>query len=258
MSDLSGVRIVITFADLRPSVIDVVRARFEVVKDDPKQYDPDRLGYLGYHMDVRFRADDLPKDSDLLGARPEIQIHTRAESAWADASHDVTYKAQLQLPDPLRRRITRLLALVELFDDQLTVAQSELISLPGFAVARMLAALDPFFLQLARRDFDRELSLDVLENLRPLYGTIESQFVQVLTNFLRKEDRKLRHIYREYADDARCSPLLFQPEALVIFERLESAPVALRQQWDAHYPSDLLDDLARIWGAPLARADESP
>src|SRR4029077_19626911 len=133
------------------------------------------------------RPEDVPADSGLNEALAEIQIHTRAESAWADASHDITYKAALDLPKPLTRRITRLLALVELFDDQLSVAQHELLALPGFPAARMLVALDRLFLPLGRRDFDRQLSLEVLEHLRPLYTEPEQiGFPQLLGTFVRE------------------------------------------------------------------------
>jgi hypothetical protein len=42
--------------------------------------------------------------------------------------------------------------------------------------------------------------------------------------------------------------MLFQPEALVVFERLANSPAALRDAWDERLPPDLLDSLAETLG----------
>jgi ppGpp synthetase/RelA/SpoT-type nucleotidyltranferase len=257
--DLVGVRVTIPFASLRRDVVDVVHARFETADDDDKvaTYGARELGYLGYHVQVGFKAGDV-QDPELATRTAELQVQTRAEAAWADASHDLTYKAALALPSALERRVNRLLALVELFDLEMDGAQTDVLKLDGFPAARMLQVLDRSFLPLARRDYDRELSSRVLTVLAESYEPEEfGRFDVVMDRFVATEKDKLRATYGRWADDAFAHPLLFQPESLVVFERLDQAPVRLRDVWDQSLPSDLLDSLAEIWGHAVWRPGDT-
>ena len=44
------------------------------------------------------------------------------------------------------------------------------------------------------------------------------------------------------------SPLLFQPEALAIYERLKDDVIALRSVWTSHFPESELENLANTFG----------
>jgi ppGpp synthetase/RelA/SpoT-type nucleotidyltranferase len=256
--DLAGVRVTIPFARLRPGVVAVIHDRFLATEDDDKvaHYGSRELGYLGYHLQVSFKPGDVT-DPDLATRSAELQVQTRAESAWADASHDLTYKAAIELPASLDRRVNRLLALVELFDLEMDGAQTELLNLEGFPAARMLQVLDRVFLPLARRDYDRELSTYVLTGLARAYGPEElSRFDVVMDRFVTDSRPKIIETYAQSTEDLFAHPLLFQPEALVVFERLANSPTALRDAWDERLPPDLLDSLAELWGSVIYRAGD--
>ncbi len=253
--DLAGLRITIPFTRLRPDVIAVIHDRFLATEDDDKvaHYGSRELGYLGYHLQVGFKAEDVTQ-SELATRTAELQIQTRAESAWADASHDLTYKAAMELPATLERRVNRLLALVELFDLEMDGAQTELLNLDGFPAARMLQVLDRFFLPLARRDYDRELSTYVLTGLASAFRPEElARFDVVVDRFVSDARSRIIDTYAQSADDPFAHPMLFQPEALVVFERLVNSPTALRDAWDERLPPDLLDSLAELWGSAIYR-----
>ncbi|MDO8485230.1 MAG: RelA/SpoT domain-containing protein [Candidatus Limnocylindrales bacterium] len=257
--DLLGVRVITSFSAMKDPVVAALRDRFVISDDDDKgtKYGSTEFRYLGRHMQIAFRGGDEPAP-ELASYQAELQLHTRAESAWADASHDLTYKAALELPDALDRRVNRLLALVELFDGEMGRAQAELIALPGFPAARMLQTLERSFLPLAQRDFDRELATIVLTAVAPSYTNAElAAYDALIARFVADGSERLRVLYQRWSADPFSHPLLFQPEALAIFERLDHNPTALRDHWDRVLPPPFLDQLAELWGAVLSRPGDA-
>lgn len=82
--------------------------------------DVHELGYLGLHFLILPRTQDLASDEFFLEERIcELQVHTIAQSAWAMNDHSAFYKAGGAANPRLRRRMNRLIALVELFDDEM-------------------------------------------------------------------------------------------------------------------------------------------
>jgi hypothetical protein len=62
----------------------------------------------------------------------------------------------------------------------------------------------------------------------------------------------LQALYRAYREDERANPLLFQPEALLIFERLETDPDRLRGAWPVdRLRLELLESLGTVWGVAV-------
>jgi len=70
----------------------------------------------------------------------------------------------------------------------------------------------------------------------------------LLDDFVEHNREKLEEIFRDYAEDERCNPLLFQPETLLVFERLDKDPFRLKEVWARALPLELLESLAAIWG----------
>lgn len=121
----------------------------------------------------------------------------------------------------------------------------------------MLQILDRYYLPLARREYDRELSLTLLAATVPSYERPEiERFDQLIAQLERDHTDKLREIYAEHEEDQRNDLLVFQPAALAVFERLEHAPVRLRERWGEALPPELLDELANTWGTVIARPGE--
>lgn len=256
--DLAGIRVIVPLSRLKGPIVDALQKRFVVTGDDDKVtgYGVNEFRYLGRHMQISFRPDD-ERDPSVASREAELQLHTRAESAWADASHDLTYKAALELPDRLQRSVNRLLALVELFDGEMGRAQDELLALPAFPAARMLQTLERVFLPLARQEYDRDLSTHVLSAISRLYTASELDGYDVLIGqFLATASPKLQTLYERWAKDQYANPLVLQPEAIAVFERLDRDPTGLRDAWDEQLPPDLLDQLAGLWGVVLSRPGE--
>jgi ppGpp synthetase/RelA/SpoT-type nucleotidyltranferase len=253
IDDKAGIRVIATFADDVPVVEQVIRARFEVQKYENKTLGLEyhELGYLGVHFAVTLRDADLAdvRWRDLIA---EIQIHTRAQNCWADVSHRLLYKPAQETPVEIKRRIYRLMALIELFDETVQEARRTIAMLPGAPETGVLAELEQHFYQFVARPYDRELSLDIVKALEGLYDSQEREgFGDMIRSFVERNHEKLEEIFNAYRDDERGNPLLFQPEALIVFERLEHDPFRLRAAWTSAFPLALLENLATIWGRAI-------
>lgn len=205
----------------------------------------DRVGYIGVHISVTPRK---RRGLDASMARCEIQIRTNAQAAWAMASHDLVYKPMVPLSGLDTRRVYRLTALMELFDEQVGQARSAALSSRDYPLAVIVSALENVRFEFVNTEYDKQLTADIL---RALEGdiTAESAFrlSHDIEDFSRTNALDLgRLLVGSY-------PLLTsQPEAILIYMRLEADRFSLEQQWiDAGLPRSLLVDMADAWGKPL-------
>jgi ppGpp synthetase/RelA/SpoT-type nucleotidyltranferase len=255
LRDRAGIRVTVPYLDDVEQAVAVVREHFAVLHEENKisSLDPNELGYLGWHFEVTLRPDDLRGETHLEGLVAEIQVHTAAQNAWATVSHELIYKPPTESSQPVQRQIMRLLALVELFDGEVERARHALVTEPTFEEGRMLGVLEREFYAFLGRDYDREVSLVVLGVIKDaLTDTQRDQFAQLMAEFVARNRTKLQTIYERYwTDDRWNSVLLFQPEALAVFERLESAPMLLRSRWDQTLPPELLTALGDILGVAI-------
>jgi ppGpp synthetase/RelA/SpoT-type nucleotidyltranferase len=253
--DKAGVRIVVDLPADLALVEHSIRELFTVVHYENKTaaLPYDRLAYLGVHFEVSLR--ETPPDAEAerwRGRLCEIQVHTRAQNCWAEISHHLIYKSDQDPPAEIKRRVYRLMAIVELFDENMQMAKDMLLALPGFGEGRLLADLERWFYRLTARSFDRDLSVEILSVLKQAYPEAEAAgFTHLLDEFATTNLEKLQAIYAAYRDDDRCSPLLFQPEALIVFERLDRDEFRLKEAWRSRLPEGLLRELAAVWGRSI-------
>jgi ppGpp synthetase/RelA/SpoT-type nucleotidyltranferase len=248
--DKAAVRVTTTSSDDVPVVEDVIRHEFEVLHYEDKRtsLEPNRFGYLGVHFEVGVAVQVDLEESERIC---EIQIRTGAESAWANVAHDLMYKAPAEPSSQLQRSLYRLVALVELFDGEVLRTKKAIMEEPGYRLGRLLAELENEFLRLTARRSDPELSRIVAESLDPLLpagGWTEYQ--PILASFISQYEDKLRRIYDDYLADDR-TPLVSQPESLLIFERLENDRFHLAERWSDSLPESLLESMGEIWGIPV-------
>jgi hypothetical protein len=255
ITDKAGVRAAYQYKWQGDVLEDIIENVFVVHKREDKaaEMPPDRLGYLGVHYDVTFRDDDERAPAIALDHPAcEIQLRTLQQDAWAVYAHELLYKTAQEVPVDVRRSLFRLVALVEIFDREVNNGRDIILGQPGYVAGRMLERLEREFYRLTAREYDGELSRLVLATLLPLYGGEEPE--QQLDHFLAEYGAKLDYLYKQYLDDDRAPQMLFQPEALVIFDLLQHIPTSLEEAFTAVAPRELLEDLAIAWGTPL---DES-
>lgn len=252
--DKAGARLVCTYRSALTELEDIVREHFEVCGYENKTTNLgyDRLGYPGIHIEITALQNAVEASPEIAGLVCEIQLLTRAQSLWADISHQLAYKPAQDPPDEIKRAINVQGALIELFDNEMERTRHEVLNLKGFQEAKMLEALDRHFFRFAAERYDKELSLYVLDRLIPLFSPDEIQrFEPLLCSFVSKRQDTLSTVFKDYADDDRRSPLLFQPESIVIFMCLERDRFNLKRIWGEFLPLEVLQGLADVWGMDI-------
>jgi ppGpp synthetase/RelA/SpoT-type nucleotidyltranferase len=262
IGDKAGVRVIVPYLEDVARVETVVGALCHVADREQKleALAYDQLGYLGVHLDLHPRLELLAGQADLGPDHPELehlhaelQIHSKAQSAWAVISHDLLYKPPVESPEQAKRAITRLVALVELFDGEVDRLRKLIASDPDYAEMTVAAELDDYLLRFTSRSPDRKLSLLSVPFLVHLYECPTAEVISThIDPYLDANRQKLEDIYAAYADDETANPLLSQPEAFLIFERLENDRDRLRETWPADdLDFELLEGMALIIGIHL-------
>lgn len=248
-TDRAGARVVVHLPSDVEHACEVVRRTFDVVKeeDTADRYEADQFGYRGVHLDAVVTG--LPFDpKEIIGMTLcEVQVRTVAEHAWSVLSHLLTYKSpgDDQLPYEMKRRIHRLVAIVELFDQEARGAFEQITNRPEYPVHKLIYDIERLHHRIT--GLLRRCDADLTAELATLYEGDPSEAVY---HFVDMNTDKMRTVFSAY--DESISPLLHQPEALVLWERLEHDPVALERRWaEAGYPQVLLENMATVWGIDL-------
>ena len=253
LSDKVGVRADVIY----DSDIDKLVARirnsanfFEKITDssiDDKRFShsANEVGYSGVHIDV------VPLERHGLArkhATCEIQIRTNAQAAWAMASHELAYKPVVKRTEGEKRRVFRLTALLELFDEQILQSRDELMSDPDYPVSKLIQALRDARFKFRGGEYNLALTQDLVSKIVEVQDwEIIDQIVEKISNFSREHEEKLNNVLRkEYP------ALLAQPEAILIFMMLEDDIFKFQAQWvEAGLPNGVLEKMTNAWGERL-------
>lgn len=248
-TDRAGARVVVHLPGDVRRACEVIRRTFEVVKEErtADRYEADQFGYRGVHLDAIVAG--LPFDTGkMIGVTLcEVQVRTVAEHAWSVLSHLLAYKSpgDDQLPYEMKRRIHRLVAIVELFDQEARGAHDQITGRPEYAVHKLIYDIERLHHRVT--GLLRRCDADLTAELATLYQGDPSAAV---SHFVDTNMEKLRTVFAAY--DESISPLMRRPEALVLWERLEHDAVALERRWaETGYPQVLLENMATVWGIDL-------
>jgi len=124
MTDLCGGRIITHTQAQVDEVCRFIEKNFEIdwenSCDVSQRLQPSEFGYLSVHYIVLFKKGVFPcKDvgvkipESVYGLKAEIQVRTILQHAWADISHDLTYKNEIKLPSKWQREFATLAAVLE-------------------------------------------------------------------------------------------------------------------------------------------------
>ncbi|MGJ3250892.1 MAG: hypothetical protein ACFE0J_07145 [Elainellaceae cyanobacterium] len=259
ITDKAGVRVTTVYLNSLKHISNLVSEKFLVHKHEDKRLslNPHELGYLGIHFEVSLKTDEFQCDvahekyKDLIC---EIQLHTQAQNLWAGVSHELLYKpVDQELSIQTKRDIFRLIALVEIFDNEIENAREEMskaMSDESYPQEiKILRKLEEYFRRFTDKPFDKELSAKIINRLMMTFESQKtSEIDSTLDEFIESKKDKIKEIFDDYSDDERRNPLLFQPESLLIFERLEHNSFLLKEIWNQFFPLRLLESFGAIWG----------
>jgi GTP pyrophosphokinase len=120
VKDLIGVRVVTHYPDEAERAADILKPLFTV--DDKESYDrlselePQAFGYRSIHLVVQLHEDEAGVSKTLGSNWFEIQVRSLLQHAWATIEHEVQYKAGIDLPDWLVRRLAGVAGSLETLD----------------------------------------------------------------------------------------------------------------------------------------------
>ena len=238
ITDLAGVRCVFLSRSDRDRFVRVVVERWPGATVEFKAPAVDKLGYRGVHVTVRADSADGSQWC-------EVQMRTIGEDAWDKLSHALLYKPDLELPENVARNLYLLQALAELIDGEAERGKAAMTGNPRYPAARLLAIAEREFTPRTGQDFDRDLSLDILQPISATISDIDA-YASELHDFSEAHDVRLRQVLAAHADDT-FNFILSQPEAVVLFYELERDEYRLRDLWNSHFDPDLLDPVIDAW-----------
>ncbi|MHA2157138.1 MAG: GTP pyrophosphokinase [Candidatus Hodarchaeales archaeon] len=79
-----------------------------------------KFSYRSWHYLVKFNEEWLKEigDKTYSNFRAEIQLRTSIMHTWAEVEHDIFYKQDIPISDGIKRRLSRISALLEMVDEQ--------------------------------------------------------------------------------------------------------------------------------------------
>lgn len=250
LTDKAGARVIVRFRDELDHIAALIEESFVIAKREDKT---DELtyceaGYQAIHFDVKLR-----NGGDSLGERVcEVQLRTHCQDVWAIMAHELSYKAEISVPQDVQRRIYLLNAVLEVADREFAELANIIRSLPGAHSLKLLQDLERYYYQLVDERFDRELSLETIDFLESLYAQQQrAELSTIVGEFVQKNLARLRTVYGLYSRTADRPLFLTQPEVLLIMERLEADPHQLEASWVQRFPREELEALAIAWGKSL-------
>lgn len=252
ITDKAGVRAIVERAVDVDKLSRALRSRPEVkvirLEDKRQVADPEQLGYSGVHLQVVAP----PEDDDDEPVECEIQLRTIAQDAWSVVSHQLLYKPIVELPYRNQHALYRLVALVELFDEEVQRIMDSLLALPEYEVADLVEISEREFLPLTHASSSREFSAYILKAIQGVITPSDrADYARILHRFVEVNYNELNEIYQKFGPKGpRSSPdyaLLGQAESLVVFHILTQRPHELVAAWgDAELPFSLLDPLLTL------------
>lgn len=132
VTDLVGLRIVTTYKNEIPFIIQQFNEAFEIDKENTNTNEDkseSEFGYSSYHIIVSNAKDESFKSNNkkFNGLKAEIQVRTILQHAWAEISHKIDYKAKEKPGTVYRRNLFRIAALLELADQEFSNIREDVI-----------------------------------------------------------------------------------------------------------------------------------
>jgi ppGpp synthetase/RelA/SpoT-type nucleotidyltranferase len=256
--DLVGARVTVALASDKTRVLaDLLKAAdaglISSVEVDDKELDrdPKSLHYSGLHVQIH-----LPGLVNHVGDRItcEVQIRTAAEHTWAETEHKYIYKGPSSIPSETRRVFARLLALVELLDQELDRGATSVSELESYALLQLSQHLEAEFRKVSSSAFSTELTqhavAEALEwGLYDIAGL--AQCVREYTSTKSAEVLTLleKHGPHSPSFEVESDYILSQPELLLYLAMLDSNPHGLGVKLENTDMYDVLKRLAVRTGA---------
>jgi len=131
ITDIVGIRIITYFEDDVDTITSIIDREFNIDSEntiDKRLHNSNEFGYKSMHLVVSLNADKTDSIEYQLynNIKCEIQVRSLLQHTWAEIEHDLGYKSELEVPSHLRRRFSRVAALLEVADIEFASIKKEL------------------------------------------------------------------------------------------------------------------------------------
>ncbi|MFT3911446.1 MAG: hypothetical protein QM737_18630 [Ferruginibacter sp.] len=106
IQDIVGIRIICLFVSDISEIIKLLRENFTVIQEDNKisESEISSFGYFSVHFYCKLKKDFKgTRYDDIKDIGFEIQVRTISMDAWANISHYLDYKSELEIPKELKK-----------------------------------------------------------------------------------------------------------------------------------------------------------
>lgn len=185
LQDIVGFRIILTFKKDVDKVIRLIEENFDVenLYDTQAKLLDNQFGYLSQHCIIKIPSSwcNVPTFKGLESYIAEIQVRSLSQHIWAEASNQLQYKNENNVPRELLRSISRVSALLETVD---------------FEFDRLLKDRDSYINQINNSNDNQPLNVDLLKSILDEY--LPEQNKDLNENYSKLiEDLKLFNIYNK-------------------------------------------------------------
>ena len=154
LDDLIGLRLMLLFRRDVEKTCDLLCGAFKVLEreDTRERLKEDQFGYQSLHLIIAQPETwaQIPSMREFVGLKAEIQVRTLAQHIWAAASQLLQYKHEAGVPQPVRRSIHRVSALLETVD---------------LEFERVLQDRDDYLMSATELSEDEPLNVDLLAQI---------------------------------------------------------------------------------------------
>jgi len=128
-TDLCGARVITPTRDGAHAICAFIEDHFQIDWENSvsiqQRLKPTEFGYRSIHYIVSFKPEVFPSpdvdvqiSEEIFGLKAEVQVRTVLEHAWADFSHDRSYRGAFKVPDVWQRQLLAIAAMLEVTDSE--------------------------------------------------------------------------------------------------------------------------------------------
>ncbi len=185
IEDIAGIRIICQFVEDIETVAEMIRNRSDMKVKYEKDYinHMKESGYRSYHMIIYYNVETLNGCRTIMA---EIQIRTMAMDFWATIEHSLQYKYKSQIPEHMRKKLSKVADTIISLDNEMSTVRSEIMDAQNDSqlqlsmVADILNDIEIIFKRTSEREaikiqdeFYRIYSMNDLEQLEKFHRQLD-------------------------------------------------------------------------------------
>lgn len=257
MTDKIGLRVELLHLDDIEKVCSKIRAGDlgKIIREEDKRdaLGVENIGYQGVHFDVcPNRPDSIPEPWRCV----EIQVRTRSQGTWAMANHDISYKSPVDIPNSLRRRLSRMTVFMETFDEEVKRIRDELMNEPDYPIAKLIEELHAQRSRIGRPPTQSSGGL-TRKMVSELLGELHDPLIVAhdIDKWMDNHESRVSTTIECYENVGR-QFFVDRPEGLLAFFLISTDKYELADRWNqAGYDAKILEDLFLAWGEIVPSSD---